>query len=366
MEHVKANADAERRDVPLHIKESGLKTSISPQGRKGGYAFVISTGSLGQNIAFKKNLSRTEWNAHVKIRALSLATLGWKTALREAFLTLEALQFHVSGINLNRVDYCMDFLNTSMTLDPRDFVEHSRVKKVSQYVPLTHEKSRISTCKAREAEQASMQTTMRGEAFESVTIGKMPGRQIIVYDKRREALDKRTFAWFKIWNIDRHDPSKHVQRIELRAGKNELDKYRIKTFDDFESRIGDVFITAAQAVRMTDPQSTDSNISRKPMHPTWLHVQMHVKEHLFDHVANTTPCQILEVLADEKAREYMAQIRGNAAGYAVCKGIGFKHISACLPDIFRKDFQEAENNPAGHFQKTYGRARDRLKFIKDV
>ena len=57
----------------------------------------------------------------------------------------------------------------------------------------------------------------------------MPGRQIIVYDKRREAIAKRKLFWFKVWNIERDDPAQKVARIEVRAGKKELkDRWHLR------------------------------------------------------------------------------------------------------------------------------------------
>ncbi len=362
MRQAKTVAEQERRDIPYHVDGNDLSASITCNGMKGGYAFVITTGPLGQRLSFKENLSRADWNGFVKIRALSLASQGWHKAVDEALHVLECLGFHVSGISLNRVDYCMDFLDTCMTLHPIDFIAHSRMKKMGRYIPSAREKLAASTCNENDLGGA-INTSMRSDEYEGITIGKMPGRQVIIYDKRREALDKRKFAWFKIWGIDRHDPTKTVRRIELRAGKNELQKWNIRTFDDFYVRIGDLFTKTAQSVRMVTPDSEDSNISRRPVHPTWLHVQSHVQEQLFDHVSNATRRDIKEVIREEKAREYMAQIRGNIAGFAVCEGVAFEDISCVIPDVLRSELQMATNDPDQPFRKTYVKAQDRLLFI---
>src|SRR4029077_1301274 len=90
----------------------------------------------------------------------------------------------------------------------------------------------------------------RGRRLESVTIGKMPGRQIIVYDKRREVVEKRKLLWFRVWGIDPHDTSVQVWRVEMRAGKKELKgRWQIRTFDDVDRAIGDVFLQALVDVR---------------------------------------------------------------------------------------------------------------------
>ncbi|WP_160116046.1 hypothetical protein [Candidatus Halocynthiibacter alkanivorans] len=55
---------------------------------------------------------------------------------------------------------------------------------------------------------------MRGGRFESVTIGKMPNRQVIVYDKKQAAKDQKTDYWFPAWNIDKDDPATQIWRVE--------------------------------------------------------------------------------------------------------------------------------------------------------
>ena len=363
MEHVKDSAEKDQVDVQYPLEGSNKGALLSPNGRKGGYAFIISTGPTGQNIAIKNNLARSEWNAHVKLRSLGLATLGWEEAVEDALSTLKALEFHVTGISLNRVDYCMDFLNTPITLDPRDFVAHSRVKKTAHCEELADEDGQASTCNTSKNRSKEVTAIMRSEVFEGITIGKMPGRQVIVYDKRREVIDKRSFMWFKIWGIDRLDVTQHVHRIELRAGKDELMKYDIRAFDDFKTKIGDVFVKATESVRMIDPQSTDTNISRKAVHPTWKHVQEHVKTQLFEYVSNCTPSDVLHVIRETKTSEYWAQIRGNIAGYAVCRDVKFEDIARVIPDLIRAELELATNNPDHPFRKSYVKARDRLKFI---
>ena len=109
-----------------------------------------------------------------------------------------------------------------------------------------------------------------GRVCESVTIGKMPGRQIIVYDKRREAIDKRKPHWFKVWGINPNDRTKQVWRVKLHAGKAHLrDGWNMRTFADVEAAIGDVFKTALEDVRYVDGHQTDSNVSRQTPHPLW-------------------------------------------------------------------------------------------------
>jgi hypothetical protein len=121
-----------------------------------------------------------------------------------------------------------------------------------------------------QSDQNQPSTIFRGRRLESVTIGKMPGRQIIVYDKRREAIEREKSFWFKSWGIAKDDPNAEVWRVEVRAGKKELkSKYQIRRLEDFETGIGDLMVNALQEIRYLAHEQRDSNVSRQELHPLW-------------------------------------------------------------------------------------------------
>ena len=116
------------------------------------------------------------------------------------------------GVSIGRVDFAVDILAPEFDLEPEHFIMHAR--------------SRRKTF----ADLEQMQTHGPSGRFKSVTIGKQPGRQVIVYDKRKEVLSKRTVEWPIIWNrnlekmglpeLDLVDRAKsQVWRVELRMGK---------------------------------------------------------------------------------------------------------------------------------------------------
>ena len=100
----------------------------------------------------------------------------------------------------------------------------------------------------KKAFNVKCKTVKRGQTCESITIGKIPNRQIITYDKRAEAISKRTLAWFEIWGIDKTDTTNTVHRVELRAGKHHLKKNEITSLDDFRAKIKDVFTRDVRAI----------------------------------------------------------------------------------------------------------------------
>ena len=76
----------------------------------------------------------------------------------------------------------------------------------------------------------------------------MPGRQICVYDKRREAIEQGKLFWFRLWGID-PGYTANVWRVELRAGKKELRRWPIRTLADVEASIADVLLSMIRQVR---------------------------------------------------------------------------------------------------------------------
>ena len=172
----------------------------------------------------------------VKIRSATLLLHGWKKAIGNALHNLTLIGFTRVDVSINRVDYCMDFLNARVEIDPKDFVAHARVTK-SVY-------SSVS-----DAGIDGFRSIVRADHVESVTLGKMPNKQVIVYDKRREVISKKKLYWFDAWSIDKNDTTQSVLRVELRAGKNELKKFNIKTLEDLYERIGDVLRSIIETIR---------------------------------------------------------------------------------------------------------------------
>jgi len=217
LSRAKQDAVGQQSHVTFTCHDKSARFQLQGNGKKGGYAYVVDTGHLGSILSFKKNLARTEWNGFVEIKSASLLAYGWEKAIETALSQLKAIGFHWVAISMNRVDYCIDFLNANLSLDPRHFLAHSRVKKTSHYeskVPNIH---------------VNKSSVAQSDHVQSVTLGKMPGRQVIVYDKRAEVIEKRRTYWFKAWGIDRNDPTLDVYRVEIRAAKRQLNNDNISS-----------------------------------------------------------------------------------------------------------------------------------------
>jgi hypothetical protein len=246
----------------------------------------------------------------------------------------------------------MDFRADAFELDDKRFVAHSRVKIKSHW-------------SAEQNAVANQPTTVtNGRILESVTIGKMPGRQIIVYDKRKDAIAKRKFHWFKLWGIDRRNPNAGIWRVELRAGKKELkDRWNIRTFQDFENSIGDVFNSAIENVRYLDSDQTDRNVTRQRLHPLWNAVSEVLARKLTDYRSGLTPGQVKEIARETALENYRQNVAGNAAGLAVALGLSNEEIEDRLPSILAGLGEDAVRDPQGRVFKSAQRARERLHFI---
>lgn len=351
LEHLaaaKIYTTAKQQEAPIQLGICTVPMNLMHHGQTGGYAYVLNTGSLGALLSFKDNLDRKGWNGFVKIRAQALAVYGWRKCIADALQILQDIGFYTLSVSMNRVDYCMDFLNMGIELNPNHFVAHARVTKQTHY---------------QKPQPLDKQSISRSDRVESITLGKMPGRQVIIYDKRAEAIAKKNPFWFRLWDIDRKDITQTIHRVELRAGKKELDKYRIKARADFETRIGDIMNKTVRAVRYVVPCASDTNVSRYPNHSLWDCVTDHVQTQLLEHTSRIEPDTVLEVIREEKTREFMQQIIGNIPGLCVCLRVDYGDIPIIVPKLIDNALQAALSKNPDKFSKTYIRAKDKYRFI---
>jgi len=192
----------------------------------------------------------------------------------------------------------------------------------------------------------------------------MPGRQIIIYDKRREAIDKHKMHWFKLWGIDPKNRNKCVWRIELRAGKKHLkDRCQIRTFADAEAAIGDVFKLAMEDIRYVAEHQTDSNITRQQIHPLWEQASGIALYAMQEHRAGLTPDQIREVEREQITQIYIQQIIGNCAGLAVALAMTEDEIRRDLSEVIHATLANRIRYEDDPFWKSCKRAGQRLHFV---
>lgn len=153
-------------------------------------------------------------------------------------------------------------------------------------------------------------------------------------------------------------------RVEVRAGKRELQRWNIRTFSDVEAASGDVIRTALDEIRYVAPSQGDSNVTRQRLDPLWETMIAQVEQGLFAFRAGLSPSRIKEIERETAISTYAALVLGNLAGLSVAKGLQDPDInSGALHALFEELFAKAMTDRDGKFHRTVARARERLHFI---
>lgn len=190
----------------------------------------------------------------------------------------------------------------------------------------------------------------------------MPGRQIILYDKRREVIDRRKTIWWDIWNAnlarDGLPPLNPRTARKARsggsrcaAGKDHLkDRWQIRQWAEFDALFGDVVARTLAQVRYSQPDPTDSNRARWPNHPIWDMAAAECEGDLTEMRSHVDPDSVRYVHRAEHIRLIMAQLTGNATTLAALEGVPepelsdhMERLGARLADAIRADPERAAN-----------------------
>lgn len=317
LEEAKAEAVAtkapvllEWQDEPMHVGESGAQ---------GGYAFRCDTGPIGMTWFFSRNQEPKNWNIRVSAKSNALASMGLGGVRAEMHRFLSAIGADVLKASISRVDYCLDFLASDIEaatgeafiVNPTAFVMHSH------------------TSRADHDDDGGMSMHGVSGRYTSVTCGKMPGRQVILYEKSREVRQKQKREWWAHWNAARTRQNlpplsgdETIWRLELRAGKAHLkDRWGIRTWADLDSKLGDLYARALADIRYTIPNLSDSERCRWPDHPLWEAVRHTVDADLFEMTTGAEPGVIKEVKRKQQQQVLIAQMQGLAASYSVAANL---------------------------------------------
>ena len=291
-------------------------------GAKCGYAYMVSTGIYGATWFFKKPNARDPWGVRVSCNSFNLAINGLGRTRAGLHRVLDFLGIAVppDGVSLSRIDYALDFLAPSFILNPHQFVMHSNANR------------------ADHVEQPEISINGRSGRVTSVTVGKMPGRQVIVYDKRAEVIAKHKVGWWEIWNaarqrsgalpLDWENPAEsRIWRVELRAGKRQLkDNWSLRTWVDLDNRLGDLFAATLDAIRYTQP-TDDTNRSRWPDSALWTQVRHGVDADLFEMRNYASADLIKHVQLDAHDRLLENQMKGLLISRAALRNLSVDQLA---------------------------------------
>lgn len=315
-----AKEEASKSRRPAYRDHAGLAFSVGETGARGGYAFVVDTGPMGGNWVFRRASSSDAFGARLSMRSLPLAIGGIEAARTELARVVEAFQLQglTDSVSVARIDYAVDLLAPGFEISSANFVMHSRCNRVAR--------SEIS-------EQG------HSGKVTSVTVGKMPGRQVILYDKREEVLQRHKVDVLEIWqhrlqrlglpllNLADRDASR-VVRAELRAGKHHLkNEWGVTGWESLYASAPHILAETLSAIRYCTP-CADPNRARWPTHPLWQRVAEEVAN------ANLHPPEALptELLLARKREDMIETLNNMILGCALS--------SAALEGVTARDLAE--------------------------
>ena len=342
-------------EVPLTY--GGISMLVAESGARGGYAFRVSTGALGATWFFKRPTPNQPWGVRVSCNSFMLAERGLGGARADLYGVMDALGIEVpqGAESIGRIDYAIDFLAPELVLVPEQFVMHSNASRQDHL------------------EQSEVRVSGKSGRVTSVTVGKMPGRQVIVYDKRAEIIAKQKLAWVDVWNaslahqrlpeLDITDPaSSRVWRVELRAGKRQLkERWQITTWGQLHDRLGDLVTEMIEAIRYTEP-CRDTNRSRWPDGHLWQAVRSEVDEDLFELRNFAPPETIRRVNKDTHLRLLSRQCLGLLISCAALEEVAFDDLPAFFQAQQTELIREVKDNPR-RFEARLREAKARYEVV---
>lgn len=320
--NVKAHLNANQLDLGF-IDFERLHFTIFPTGARGGFAYHCRFDAT-QNHWFLKKPGNTgdKWGSRVSCAAMNLALGGIEGARRQLVEELDFLKLaHEPGTeSVGRVDFAMDFLAPDFDLRPDHFIMHSR-----------HGWSQHTAA-------GNMAIHGRAGRTTSVTIGKNPNRQVIVYDKREEVLGKPSHMP-PIWdaNLERlglppldlsNRSTSTVWRVEIRFFKEYLkNKAGVRTFADLAAAMPDMLRNTVEQIRYVVPNG-DSNRARWADHPLWERVRAEIECDFSTIRSNADRATVERFVLAEKDQYLARQIAGCLLNRAALRGVDLDGLKA--------------------------------------
>jgi len=298
------------------VSLNGIRMNVAPTGARGGYAFRCDTGKLGETWFFKKPNRSDPWGIRVSVSAVQVAIRGLdgiRAHLEERLSTL-GVPVRPGAESIARLDFAMDFLFPEFVLESGNFVMNSRFGKMKH----------ASLLEYKEAGTSGRTT--------SVTVGKNPNRQLIVYDKRAEVLAKKKVHWLEIWNANRKrkgqlpisldDPSiSRVWRIELRAYKAHLKQdWGVSSWGQLHTKLPSILGAIPEDIQYKLPNN-DNNRSRWNNHPLWLRAKSELADEMGKLKSPASNEAIRELYRNQQIQMILDQMAGCQIALAALNGV---------------------------------------------
>jgi hypothetical protein len=324
----KAEASATRQKIP--ITYAGQSMLVAESGSRGGYTYTVDTGALGATWFFKESKSSADtWGVRVSSKSLPLALMGAervKTAL-DAVLTSLGCEWSQTGCRVSRIDYAIDFLLPDFVLQPELFVCHSRKTKSWNEKEVYGNSSKIT----------------------GIRIGKMPGAQIAIYDKKKDVLDKKKKEWWEIWEnnskikLNKRSP---IWRFEFRLGKNAISRHcPLRLWGNAPQWAREGLLKAANDCRLVEP-GADTNRSRWPSCALWQTCQAELAGMVFDKTPETAlTARVMALLKAERMEGLERQALGLLITSAAGNGCSLEELPDFIEYTRLQNHEALKDNP---------------------
>ena len=304
---------------------------------KGARGFTAHTGDHGAVWLFQDPEDRITNNPGITVdfRAFGLATGGLEGAERHFRDCMDAfgVNYVETQLRVARADFAVDFLAPWFEPD-REALVVPPGTKITEYTGVDE-----------------TATIASGARVVGLRAGAIANRQLAIYDKRAEVIQKKSMGWLTIWNatlaakgkpplsLGERDQSQ-VWRFELRLGSKQLrNRFGMRNWQDLRDIIGDAFTDALSRIRYTIP-TTDNNRARWPVHGLWQQLEDVISNDLLQNCAGVLPSEVIEANRIAKMRELDAQL------------VGLFITRAAISDVTGDDFDE--------FMETHVEALKRL------
>jgi len=360
-------AQKEKCEVIAYIGKNKLPVMVAETGARGGYRYRFDTGMDGEIWFVAHSTNSKLWNIRVSVKSLNLALSGYEAVRKR--LTKRLSDFEAVGLSaypeevsgktkrlylplerISRFDYCFDFIMPSGYQPlPERFVAHQRAKK-----HVYGERGGLDTYRS-----------LNGDIINTVRIGAMPGRQMAMYNKTKEIIASSKQYWWKIWDIDPKsfkEGFKEIWRIEVRAGRDELNKWPLKRFKEFDDKAGDVIASILKAIRYTDPLKDDLNRSRWPMAPIWEEAISTSYKALAPYSTNAIRENAIRDYRDNVIAGYKERLIGNLIGLTAAQERDISEISITIEEL-EEDIHAISKTDISAISKKFEKAEERFRFL---
>lgn len=356
LESAKAKAKEAGADILETIGAYECQVKGYGTSAASGYTYLIGTGAEGIAWSIKKSRDVSQWNLRASVSSSLLQAVGFEGAVDRLYSDLKEFGAQVLAESVARVDYCVDMQLDSLAaisenlfrLDPDKFIAHSRVSRTVELGDHDADYVRI----------------FQKKYVETVTLGKMPGRQLQVYNKRIEQVAKKSQRWFAVWGFN-SKTCPNVWRVEVRAGKNYLREWNVKTFQDVRDSFGDLCADCFANIRYVE--STDySNISRAPNHAFWAAAEKVIMAATLDNISGICRGRMVEMRREDARAMYDAQTLGLIVSGAVVRGAESVDDLDGLADYVANLVRDYVKYEGDKVLKTMTKTKARLVLLDDA